>query len=90
MANSLQSRKRARQAETRRRRNASDRSRVRTSIKKVNAAIVGGDADAAASALADAVPLIDRMASKGILHKNKAARHKSRLNARVCELRGTG
>ena len=52
-------------------------------IKKVNAAVSAGDAEAAKSAYADAVPVIDRMADKGIIHKNKAARHKSRLNAQV-------
>ena len=83
MANSPQARKRARQGEKRRTHNASLRSLVRTVIKKVHAAIESGDAEAAKSAYADAVPVIDRMADKGIIHKNKAARHKSRLNAQV-------
>ena len=83
MANSPQARKRARQAETHRLRNVSHRSTVRTSIKKVVAAIESGDRDAAASALASAQPVIDKMVTKGILHRNKAARHKSRLAARV-------
>lgn len=83
MANSPQARKRARQAEKRRNHNASLRSLVRTVIKKVNAAIEAGDAEAAAAAYSEAVPVIDRMADKGIIHKNKAARHKSRLNAQV-------
>jgi len=56
---------------------------VRTYIKKVVAAIDSGDAAAAQSAYSSAVPVIDRMADKGIIHKNKAARHKSRLNAQV-------
>ena len=56
---------------------------VRTYIKKVDAAIAGGDQAAAATAYSEAVPVIDRMADKGIIHKNKAARHKSRLNAAV-------
>lgn len=56
---------------------------VRTSIKKVAAAIAAGDHAAAAAAYQAAVPVIDRMADKGIIHKNKAARHKSRLNAAV-------
>ena len=68
MANSPQSRKRARQAETRRQRNASQRSRVRTTIKKVRSAIDSGDAKAAAEALDAAVPVIDRMANRGIMH----------------------
>ena len=56
---------------------------VRTYIKKIDAAIAGGDQSAAANAYNEAVPVIDRMADKGIIHKNKAARHKSRLNAAV-------
>ncbi len=83
MANSAQARKRARQAEKRRIQNASQRSMVRTYIKRVDAAIAAGDADAAGSALTDALPLIDKMVTKGIMHKNKAARHKSRLNKKV-------
>ena len=83
MANSPQAKKRARQAEKRRNHNASLRSLVRTNIKKVDAAISSGNAEEAQSAYASAVPVIDRMADKGIIHKNKAARHKSRLNAQV-------
>ena len=83
MANSPQARKRARQAEKLRRHNASLRSLVRTVLKKVVAAIDAGDAETAKTAYTEAVPVIDRMADKGILHKNKAARHKSRLNARI-------
>lgn len=83
MANSPQAKKRARQAEKRRSHNASLRSLVRTVIKKVNAAIGTGDQAAAKTAYDSAVPVIDRMADKGIIHKNKAARHKSRLNAQV-------
>ncbi len=56
---------------------------VKTYIKKIDAAIAGGDQSAAATAYNEAVPVIDRMADKGIIHKNKAARHKSRLNAAV-------
>ena len=56
---------------------------VRTSIKKVIKAIDIKDAEAAKAAYQAAVPVIDRMADKGIIHKNKAARHKSRLNAQV-------
>ncbi|MGB1271200.1 MAG: 30S ribosomal protein S20 [Endozoicomonas sp.] len=83
MANSPSAKKRARQAENRRQHNASLRSMVRTSIKKVVRAIEAKDADAAKAAYTAAVPVIDRMADKGIIHKNKAARHKSRLNAQV-------
>lgn len=87
MANTTQARKRARQSEVRRRHNASFRSMVRTSIKKVDAAIAGGDHTSATAAYNAAVPIIDRMADKGIIHKNKAARHKSRLNTAVKALK---
>ena len=83
MANSPQARKRARQAETRRRQNASFRSMVRTSIKKVIAAVESGNYESATAAYLEAVPVIDRMADKGIIKKNKASRHKGRLNAAV-------
>ena len=83
MANAPQARKRARQAEKRRTHNASLRSLVRTHIKRVIAAIASGDAEQARAAYDQAVPVIDRMADKGIIHKNKAARHKSRLNAQI-------
>ena len=86
MANSPQARKRSRQAERRRTRNASHRSRVRTSVKKVVAAIEAGDREAASTALRLAEPVIDKMAAKGILHRNKAARHKRRLAARIRQL----
>ncbi|MEM9604109.1 MAG: 30S ribosomal protein S20 [Pseudomonadota bacterium] len=83
MANTAQARKRARQAETHRQRNASLRSRMRTSVKGVIKALNGGDADAARSAYQAMVPQVDSMVGKGLLHKNTAARYKSRLNARV-------
>ena len=83
MANTSQARKRARQAEKARLHNGSLRSMVRTYIKKVVAAIQTGDAEKAKTAYAAAVPVIDRIADKGIIHKNKAARHKSRLNAQI-------
>ena len=87
MANSPQARKRAKQGESRRRHNASFRSMVRTQIKKVDAAIQGGDHAAATEAYNAAVPVIDRMADRGIIHKNKASRHKSRLNTAVKALK---
>lgn len=87
MANSPQARKRARQAEKRRRHSASQRSMVRTYIKRVNAAIESKDYESANAALTTAIPVIDRMAAKGIMHKNKADRHKSRLSAQVTALR---
>ena len=83
VANSPQARKRARQNDKRRARNASLRSLVRTKIKQVIAAADTGNSDDALAAYDSAVPVIDRMANRGIIKKNKAARHKSRLNARV-------
>ncbi|WP_457674261.1 30S ribosomal protein S20 [Thiolapillus sp.] len=83
MANSLQARKRARQAEKRRAHNASRRSMLRTHIKKVVYAIEAGDKETASAAYKAAVPVIDRAVNKGLIHKNKAARHKSRLNAHI-------
>ena len=83
MANSPQARKRARQNDKRRAHNAGLRSLVRTKIKQVLASVHSGDANASQDALKQAVPVIDKMVSKGIIAKNKAARHKSRLNAKV-------
>ena len=86
MANSLSARKRARQAEKNRRRNASQRSHVRTAIKQVLRAIDKGDKAAAETAYKAAVPAIDRSVSQGLMAKNKAARHKSRLNTHIREM----
>ena len=83
MANSASSRKRARQAVKRRMRNASQRSMLRTHIKNVVKAIEAGDKAQASELYNSAVPVIDSMAGKGLIHKNKAARHKSRLNSRI-------
>ena len=83
MENSPQARKRAKQNDKQRARNASMRSLVRTKMKQVLAAVSAGDYAPAQEALSAAVPVIDRMANKGIIKKNKAARHKSRLNAKV-------
>ena len=83
MANIKSSAKRARQAVKRRAHNMALRSRVRTHIKRVLAAIEAGDKPAAETAYKEAVPVIDTMVSKGIIHKNKAARHKSRLNRHI-------
>ena len=83
MANSAQAKKRARQNDKVRTHNASLRSMVRTYIKKVVNAIASGNKTDAQAAYTSAVPVIDRMADKGIIHKNKAARHKSRLNAQI-------
>lgn len=83
LANSAQARKRARQAETHRLHNAGLRNKMRTYIKKVVTAIETGDKSQAEQRYKDAVPVIDSMVGKGIVHKNKAARHKSRLNQRI-------
>ena len=83
MANSPQAKKRARQAIKRRARNVGMASMYRTFIKKVVYAIESGDKSAAEAAYKTAVPVIDRICGKGLVHANKAARHKSRLNARV-------
>ncbi len=83
MANNASARKRARQADKRRRHNATLRSMSRTAIKKVQSAISTGDAAAAATAFGTAMPTIDKMVTKGIIHTNKAARHKSRMAAKI-------
>ncbi len=79
MANIASAKKRARQAEQRRRHNQAQRSMLRTQVKKVHTAIESGDKAAAEQALRTAMPVIDSMAGKGLIHRNKAARHKSRL-----------
>lgn len=83
MANSAQARKRARQAEKHRQQNAGRRSMMRTELKRVLKAIDAGDKVSAEGALKVAAPLLDSLATKGLIHKNKAARHKSRLNAKI-------
>ncbi len=83
MANSAGSKKRARQAEKRRKHNASLRSMVRTYLKKVLTAVEAGEKEAAQSAFVVAAPLMDRSVKLGIFHKNKVARQKSRLNAQI-------
>lgn len=83
MANTAQSKKRARQAETHRQRNASYRAMFRTALKKVLSAISAGNKDDANTAFKAAVSVIDKTSNKGLIHKNKAARYKSRLNTRI-------
>lgn len=83
LANSAQARKRARQAVKSRAHNTGLRSKLRTAIKKVVYAIEAGDKDKAANEYKAAVPVIDSMARKGIIHVNKAARHKSRMNEHI-------
>jgi small subunit ribosomal protein S20 len=83
LANSPQARKRAVQSEKRRQHNASRRSMLRTYLKKCLASIASGDRGSAISAFAKAQSVVDRLARQGLIHKNKAARHKQRLNARI-------
>ncbi len=83
MANTAQARKRAKQSERHRLHNASRKTLLRSRIKQVIKAINAGDQAAARSAYAEAVPIIDKMAKTLLVHKNKAARHKARLNARI-------
>ena len=88
MANSKQAAKRAKQSVKRRGTNVSLRTTLRTSIKKVQKAIEGGNAQTADAALRAETATLDKIARKGIIHKNKAARHKSRLAAKVKALSG--
>ncbi|MDP1707749.1 MAG: 30S ribosomal protein S20 [Gammaproteobacteria bacterium] len=83
MANTLQAKKRVRQAEKHRQLNVDQRSSLRTSVKKAVQAIASGDKTRGTSAYKDAVSELDTTARKGLIHKNKAARHKSRLNTRL-------
>ncbi len=83
MANILSAKKRAKQAVKRRAQNMSVRSMVRTAIKNVLKAIESGDKPAAQEAYKTVVPIIDRIAARGTIAKNKAARHKSRLSAHI-------
>ena len=83
MANIKSAQKRARQAVKRRAHNMAQRSKMRTFTKRVLAAIEEGDRAAATTRFKEAVPVIDAMVQKGIVHRNKAARNKSRLNARI-------
>ena len=83
MANTPQSKKRARQIEARTAVNKARRSRIRTFLRKVEEAIASGDKDAATSALKQAQPELMRGVTKGVVHKNTAARKMSRLSHRV-------
>jgi small subunit ribosomal protein S20 len=83
MANSAQARKRARQADKQRDHNASLRSELRTAIKRVAKAIEAGDKTAAKAVFSESTSIVDSIADKKIIHKNKAARHKSRLSAAI-------
>ncbi len=86
MANIASAKKRARQSEVRRMRNKMRRSAMRTQLKKAVLAIESGDHEKARAAYADAVRILDVSANRGIIHKNKAARHKSRLNAHILKM----
>lgn len=88
MANSAQARKRARQSVKVNLHNAALRSTMRTAIKKIIKAIESGDKAAATAAYQENVGVIDRIADKKIIHKNKAARHKSRLSAKIKAMDG--
>ncbi|CUX96105.1 30S ribosomal protein S20 [Candidatus Gullanella endobia] len=83
MANIKSAKKRAVQSEKRRQHNASRRSMVRTFIKKVYTAISIGDKKAAWNSFIAMQKIIDRQVNKGLIHKNKAARHKSNLTAQI-------
>ena len=83
MANIKSAKKRAKQSEVRRQRNASARSMLRTAIKKVVKAIESKDKAGAEAAYKIAEPLMDRYGSRGLIHKNKANRHKSRLTNHI-------
>jgi len=89
MANSAQARKRARQAVTRRARNMSLRSELRTAIKKVRKAVLAGDKATAQEIFKQSQSVIDSIADKNIIHKNAAARHKSRLSAAIKSMGAT-
>ena len=83
MANTKSAEKAAHQAEKHRARNVALRSRMRTAVRTVSAAIEDGDKEAARNSYQRAVPVSDSLVSKQIIHRNKAARHKSRLTARI-------
>jgi small subunit ribosomal protein S20 len=87
MANTKSAEKRARQALASRAANVAQRSKVRSAVRKVVEAIRAGQKVEAAAALKAAAPVIDSMARKGIIHKNKAARHKSRLAGQIKALK---
>ena len=83
MANSAQARKRAKQNDKRRQHNAALRSKMRTYVKRVRNAINAGEKEQAQEAFKAAVPVLDSMCGKGIVHKNAAARYKSRLSTSI-------
>jgi small subunit ribosomal protein S20 len=89
MANTAGARKRARQSEKRRQHNAGQRSTLRTAIKGVQKAILAGDKTAAMKIYRESMSVVDSIADKKIIHKNKAARHKSRLAQQIKAMAAT-
>ncbi|MHC9085912.1 30S ribosomal protein S20 [Luteimonas sp. RIT-PG2_3] len=87
MANIKSAKKRAKQTVVRNQRNNSQRSMLRTAVKKVIKALDANDAGAAQEAFNSAQPILDRLSARGLIHRNKAARHKSRLTARIKALK---
>ena len=83
MANTKSAEKAARQAEKHRTRNVAARSRMRTAVRRVSDAVAAGKAEEITAALKASTPAIDSLVNKGLIHRNKAARHKSRLAAKV-------
>ena len=83
MANTKSAEKAARRAETNRTRNVALRSRMRSALRKVSDAVTAGNKTEASTALKEAQPVIDSLVNKNVIHRNKAARHKSALSARV-------
>lgn len=83
MANTKSAEKAARQAVKHRAANVANRSRLRTAIRKATEAVASGNAETARTGIREAQPVIDSMVNKGLIHRNKAARHKSRLAARA-------
>jgi small subunit ribosomal protein S20 len=87
VANIKSAKKRAKQTVVRNARNVAQRSQLRTAVKKVIKALDANDAAGATEAFTAAQPLLDRFAARGLIHKNKAARHKARLTARIKALK---
>jgi small subunit ribosomal protein S20 len=83
VANTKSAEKAARRAETNRTRNVALRSRMRSALRKVGEAVTAGKKAEAATALKEAQPMIDSLVNKNVIHRNKAARHKSNLSARI-------
>ncbi|KFN50356.1 30S ribosomal protein S20 [Arenimonas composti] len=87
MANIKSAKKRAKQTVVRNARNSAQRSMLRTAVKKVIKALDAKDVAGAEAAYTTAVPILDRFAARGLIHRNKAARHKSRISARIKALK---